>query len=144
MINLSIYTYFLKDKNISKDMCKLNIFNYQIFHLHKTYGYGRINFNNYTIISKRQGCPMESWKIITGFPSWEDLFKKGGRIKMNAEEKEQVFAHVEKMLEALNYGSITLVVQDGKIIQIEKNEKIRLQSNKSRWLDKLEAVSFNA
>ncbi|WP_342430894.1 YezD family protein [Neobacillus sp. FSL H8-0543] len=51
---------------------------------------------------------------------------------MNAEEKEQVFAHVEKMLEALNYGSITLVVQDGKIIQIEKNEKIRLQSNKSR------------
>ncbi|MFL6516913.1 MAG: DUF2292 domain-containing protein, partial [Bacillus sp. (in: firmicutes)] len=32
----------------------------------------------------------------------------------------------------LKYGSITLVVQDGKIVQIEKNEKVRLQSNKIR------------
>jgi hypothetical protein len=27
----------------------------------------------------------------------------------------------------MNYGSITFVVQDGKVIQIEKNEKIRLK-----------------
>ncbi|MGJ7909692.1 YezD family protein [Neobacillus sp. LXY-1] len=39
---------------------------------------------------------------------------------------------IKRMLEELNYGSITLVVQDGKIIQIEKNEKVRLQSNKPR------------
>jgi hypothetical protein len=51
---------------------------------------------------------------------------------LTPEEKEKVLAHLEKMLETLNYGSITLVVQDGKIIQIEKNEKIRLQSNKNR------------
>ncbi|MCH1624044.1 YezD family protein [Fredinandcohnia sp. SECRCQ15] len=36
------------------------------------------------------------------------------------------------MLESIKYGSITLVVQDGKIVQIEKNEKVRLQSNKNR------------
>ncbi|MBT2696750.1 YezD family protein [Bacillus sp. ISL-40] len=36
------------------------------------------------------------------------------------------------MLDTLKYGSITLVVQDGKIVQIEKNEKVRLQSNKIR------------
>ncbi|MCM3570859.1 YezD family protein [Neobacillus mesonae] len=36
------------------------------------------------------------------------------------------------MLESLKFGSITLVVQDGKIVQIEKNEKVRLQSNKKR------------
>ncbi|MCM3585913.1 YezD family protein [Mesobacillus maritimus] len=36
------------------------------------------------------------------------------------------------MLESLNFGSITLVIQDGKVIQIEKNEKVRLQSNKTR------------
>ncbi|MDX5319972.1 MAG: YezD family protein [Bacteroidota bacterium] len=31
------------------------------------------------------------------------------------------------MLQSIKFGSITLVVQDGKIIQIEKNEKVRLQ-----------------
>ncbi|WP_066259913.1 YezD family protein [Neobacillus drentensis] len=36
------------------------------------------------------------------------------------------------MLDTLKFGSITLVVQDGKIVQIEKNEKVRLQSNKIR------------
>ncbi|WP_223588674.1 YezD family protein [Neobacillus drentensis] len=36
------------------------------------------------------------------------------------------------MLGTLKFGSITLVVQDGKVIQIEKNEKVRLQSNKTR------------
>ncbi|MBI0580859.1 YezD family protein [Neobacillus cucumis] len=36
------------------------------------------------------------------------------------------------MLETLNFGSITLVVQDGKVVQIEKNEKVRLQTNKKR------------
>ncbi|WP_257391780.1 YezD family protein [Mesobacillus jeotgali] len=36
------------------------------------------------------------------------------------------------MLETLKFGSITLVVQDGRIVQIEKNEKVRLQSNKNR------------
>jgi hypothetical protein len=35
-------------------------------------------------------------------------------------------------MESLKFGSITLVVQDGKIVQIEKNEKVRLQPNKNR------------
>ncbi|WP_446899769.1 YezD family protein [Clostridium sp. LBM24168] len=30
------------------------------------------------------------------------------------------------MLETIKYGSITLVIQDGKVVQIEKNEKVRL------------------
>ncbi|WP_429741815.1 YezD family protein [Bacillus salipaludis] len=41
-------------------------------------------------------------------------------------------AHLEKMLETLNFGSITLIVQDGKVVQMEKNEKVRLQTNKKR------------
>ncbi|KAB2332180.1 DUF2292 domain-containing protein [Cytobacillus depressus] len=36
------------------------------------------------------------------------------------------------MLDSLKFGSITIVVQDGKVVQIEKNEKVRLQSNKTR------------
>ncbi|MFE7064676.1 YezD family protein [Sutcliffiella sp. NPDC057660] len=37
--------------------------------------------------------------------------------------------HLERMLQSVKFGSITLVVQDGKVIQIEKNEKVRLQKN---------------
>ncbi|WP_420491320.1 YezD family protein [Neobacillus drentensis] len=40
--------------------------------------------------------------------------------------------HLENMLVSLKFGSITLVVQDGKIVQIEKNEKVRLKQNKIR------------
>ncbi|WNF38159.1 YezD family protein [Bacillaceae bacterium IKA-2] len=41
-------------------------------------------------------------------------------------EHEQVFLKVQEMLKEIKYGSITLVVQDGKVIQIERNEKHRL------------------
>lgn len=51
---------------------------------------------------------------------------------MIAEERDEILAHVMSMLESLKFGSITLVVQDGRIVQIEKNEKIRLQHHKNR------------
>ncbi|MGN0143555.1 MAG: YezD family protein [Clostridium sp.] len=34
---------------------------------------------------------------------------------------------VEKMISNMKFGSITLIIQDGVLIQIEKNEKIRLK-----------------
>ncbi|WP_128755902.1 YezD family protein [Bacillus sp. LL01] len=49
---------------------------------------------------------------------------------MEQSEWEDVVTHLEKMLQTVKFGSITLVVQDGKVIQIEKNEKVRLQKNK--------------
>jgi len=33
---------------------------------------------------------------------------------------------IKEFLETIQYGSITVIVQDGKIVQIEKNEKVRL------------------
>ncbi len=33
---------------------------------------------------------------------------------------------VEEYVNQVKFGSITLIVQDGKVIQIDKNEKIRL------------------
>lgn len=30
------------------------------------------------------------------------------------------------MVKTVNYGSVTLVIQDGKVVQIEKSEKVRL------------------
>ncbi|KAA6452927.1 YezD family protein [Bacillus swezeyi] len=43
------------------------------------------------------------------------------------EQLEKVIITMKDMLKDMNYGSITFVVQDGKVIQIEKNEKIRLK-----------------
>ncbi len=34
---------------------------------------------------------------------------------------------IEKLLNNMKYGNITLIVQDGKIIQIDKTEKYRLK-----------------
>ncbi|HSH25106.1 MAG TPA: YezD family protein [Massilibacterium sp.] len=43
------------------------------------------------------------------------------------ENRQEVYLAVEKMLDSLRFGTITLVVQDGKVIQIEKNEKVRIK-----------------
>jgi hypothetical protein len=40
---------------------------------------------------------------------------------------EEIFERLEEMLNTMKYGSITLVVQDGKIIQMERNEKLRIK-----------------
>lgn len=42
-------------------------------------------------------------------------------------QNEQLFSKIQAMLKGFNYGSITLIVQDGKVIQLEKNEKVRLK-----------------
>ncbi|WP_454101211.1 YezD family protein [Metabacillus sp. SLBN-84] len=34
---------------------------------------------------------------------------------------------LKELLGTMNYGSVTLIVQDGKVIQLEKNEKIRMK-----------------
>ena len=33
---------------------------------------------------------------------------------------------VKEMIQDIRYGNVTLIVQDGKIIQIDKTEKVRL------------------
>ncbi len=32
-----------------------------------------------------------------------------------------------ELMETVRYGSITIIIQDGKVVQIEKNEKVRLK-----------------
>lgn len=44
----------------------------------------------------------------------------------NLKQKE-VFEIVTRLLGNIKYGSVTLVIQDGKIIQIDSQEKIRLK-----------------
>lgn len=35
---------------------------------------------------------------------------------------------LEKMLQDIKYGSVTIIIQDGKIVQIDKMEKYRIKS----------------
>ena len=46
-------------------------------------------------------------------------------------EKKQILdddqiSTLEKLLQNMKFGSITLIVQDGKVIQIDKTEKYRM------------------
>ncbi|MEV5116230.1 YezD family protein [Peribacillus frigoritolerans] len=40
---------------------------------------------------------------------------------------EEIFERLQEILNSMKYGSITLIVQDGKIIQMERNEKLRIK-----------------
>ncbi|WP_428908304.1 YezD family protein [Niallia sp. Krafla_26] len=40
---------------------------------------------------------------------------------------ETIIEQLKQMLQDMKYGSITLVVQDGKVIQLEKVEKVRIK-----------------
>ena len=48
--------------------------------------------------------------------------------KLNSKEsKDDVVKEILKLVEQIQFGSITIIVQGGKIMQVEKNEKIRLK-----------------
>lgn len=48
-------------------------------------------------------------------------------MKEKVESNVQLPKIILDMLESIAYGTITIVIQDGKVIQVEKNEKIRLR-----------------
>lgn len=37
------------------------------------------------------------------------------------------FKKLIELMSTIKYGSVTLIIQDGKVIQIDKNEKLRLK-----------------
>ncbi len=47
-------------------------------------------------------------------------------VKRNVIQDRDIKKIIE-FLETIQYGSVTVIVQDGKILQIEKNEKIRVK-----------------
>ena len=46
------------------------------------------------------------------------------RTKVTEEELEQI----KKFIEEIRFGSVTVIVQDSKIVQIEIHEKVRMNS----------------
>jgi hypothetical protein len=47
-------------------------------------------------------------------------------VKKNSVSKSDIQRIVE-FIESIQYGSIAVIIQDGKIVQIEKNEKLRMK-----------------
>lgn len=45
-----------------------------------------------------------------------------GLTKVTKEDLEKI----KEFIEAIRFGSVTVIVQDGKVVQIEKHEKVRL------------------
>jgi len=41
--------------------------------------------------------------------------------------RRQLLMHVDELLNEIAYGTVVIVLQDGKVIQIETSEKIRLR-----------------
>ncbi len=55
---------------------------------------------------------------------------------MGSEERQPVrkstvnegdIQRIVEFIESIQYGSVVVVIQDGKIVQIEKNEKLRMK-----------------
>jgi hypothetical protein len=44
-----------------------------------------------------------------------------------SEERQALLLHVHELLRSISHGTVVLVLQDGKILQIETSEKIRLR-----------------
>jgi hypothetical protein len=42
-------------------------------------------------------------------------------------EEQQVLVKVAEIIRKINYGTVVLVIQDGKVVQIEMAEKFRLR-----------------
>ncbi|MCX7923563.1 MAG: YezD family protein [Clostridia bacterium] len=53
--------------------------------------------------------------------------KKSGADDNNSALSEQDLKKLLELLHSVSYGSVTLVIQEGKVVQIEKNEKMRLK-----------------
>lgn len=45
---------------------------------------------------------------------------------MDEEKKEEYINLIRKLLDEIEFGSISIVLQNGKVMQIEKEEKIRV------------------
>ena len=50
----------------------------------------------------------------------------GSNNRGNTGISEENLKKLLEMLKIVKYGSVTLVIQDGVVVQIEKNEKVRL------------------
>lgn len=49
-----------------------------------------------------------------------------------AEDTRWVLGHIQEALRGLRFGEITVVVQDGVVVQVERTDKVRLSGRDRR------------
>ena len=57
---------------------------------------------------------------------WKENPQPMGTSKKNYDNIDASLTKVREMVQDIRYGNVVLIVQDGKIIQIDKTEKVRL------------------
>ena len=45
---------------------------------------------------------------------------------MKQDVKQEDLEKIAALIETVRYGTVTIIIQDGKIVQLEKHEKLRL------------------
>jgi hypothetical protein len=50
----------------------------------------------------------------------------------NVDEGQEAFDRILAALRGLRYGTVTAVVQDGMVVQVERTEKVRLERREQR------------
>ena len=63
---------------------------------------------------------------------WTSLFdrnqgKRGSGIVAENKVSDKEIKTIAAYIESIKFGSVNIVIQDGRIVQIEKNEKVRLK-----------------
>jgi hypothetical protein len=87
------------------------------------------------MIRKWSDIVKELWKVWE-IEKWRCKSMSSERIGMNEQIVSdglppEVIRRLSKVAAGLQYGSITLVFHGGKVIQMERNEKLRLNSQKT-------------
>jgi len=78
------------------------------------------------VFNKKQGSRGECRNLLCGGLHMQSGKPKDG--KKREQTLYQLLELIEKTIRSIQFGSITLIIQDGYIIQLEKNEKIRIDS----------------
>ena len=52
-----------------------------------------------------------------------------GGFRLEAEDDDEALGRIEAALRGLRFGTVTAVVQNGVVVQVERTEKVRLQQN---------------
>lgn len=52
---------------------------------------------------------------------------KDSKVHTNIPNNKAEIDNLIQIINTIKYGSVTVIIQEGKIVQIEKNEKLRLK-----------------
>ncbi len=66
------------------------------------------------------------WQLPKGDCFFYGLKRGINMADTNKNINENYIEEIKKAVKEIKYGSLTLIIQDGKVIQIDKTEKVRL------------------